>query len=430
MSALNNLKGFFQKNLNTTEQSNNQTTTSSEDKTQIVFGKLDTQTYEDWGFEMSKKQKGNEKAFSGCWSLVKEYYRKKERGDIEKQEQEIKKAQNEIEKREVEKRQKSKIIENIKEKIEQLKEKIDALKKDIFRIKEDPSIVQKDGANKVSLIIGLIILTGLTIYLFVFYSSAVYSAFFKEFTPDNNTIAQAILDGEAIPKAFGLGAGAVLFVLGIPFAFLGLGFLIHKFQEGKGFAKYLKIGFLILITFIFDVILASEIVEKIYDIKRMGDMTGEIPPFSFEIAFSNIQFWSIIFAGFVVYLIWGFVFDFTMEAYHKLDVVSRAIKAKESEITLLDEDIKKYQKEIDDNQDCIHKLELECIPLQKIIDGDVFVLNWSKFYQCINEFTNGWTEWMTANRFDKHLVDEIHLLNELLTKEHKKEIAEVKEVKS
>lgn len=422
MSKLNILKGFFKNNLNANSNAK-ENTDSFQEKAQIDFGKLDTQTYEEWGFDTSRKQRGNEKAFSGSWALVKEYYCKKEKSDIEKQEQNLKNAKTEVDKREIEKSQKNGIIQNIKEKIEHLKQKIDELKKDILRITEDPKSVQKDASSKVSLIIGIIILTGLTLYLFVFYSSAVYSAFFKEFTPDNNTIVQAILDGQAIPKSFELGLGAVLFVLGIPFAFLGLGYLIHKFQEGTGFAKYVKIGSIILVTFIFDVILAYEIVEKIYDIKRMGDITGRIPEFNLSIAFTNIQFWSIIFAGFIVYLIWGFVFDLTMEAYHKLDVVNRAIKAKESEIKLLDEDINKHQKEIEENQESIHKLELEIIPFQRIINGDTFVLNWSHFYQCINEFANGWTEWMTANKYEKQLVDEIHLLNQYLIKEHKQEIA-------
>lgn len=423
MTALENLKGFFKKNIEAENQkAPTETQSVQQRRTQISFGKMETQTYEDWGFDMSKKQKGNEKAFSGCWALVREYYTKKERGDIEKQEQEIKKAKAEVEKRETEKHQKEKIIEGIKTKIDNLKQKIDELKKDIFRIGENPSIVQKDGSSKVSLIIGLVILTGITIYLFIFYSSAIYSALIKNFTI-NDDVLESIFDGEAIPKAFKeKGIGGLLFVTGIPFVFLGLGYLIHKFQESKDKNNYLKVAFLIVGTFVFDCILAFEILNRIYVIQQQSSFK-DMPDYNLGMAIGDIMFWLIIFAGFVSYIIWGFVFDFTMDSYNKLDVVKRAIKSKESEIKLLEDDIEKHNKEIEETQSHINNLEIEMIPFEKIINGEVFVLNWSRFYQCINEFTNGWTEWMTANRFEKHMIDEIHLINELLTKQHKKEVS-------
>ncbi|GIM62147.1 hypothetical protein CAPN008_21970 [Capnocytophaga canis] len=417
MAPFNQLRGFFSKNME--NQSENQQKTPILETGEIEFGKTELQTYEDWGFDMSKKQKGNERAFMGCWVLVREYYSKRERTDTEKKEEDVKKAQNELDRLEVSVKQKEQVIENIRNKNESIKDKIDGIRKDIFRINENPESVLKEKSSMASFIIGLVILLGLTVYLFVFYSSAAYSALFKDFTPDDDKVAAAIFDSQALVKAYELGGQALLFVLAIPFAFLGLGFLIHKFQETKGVEKYLKIGFLIVITFIFDAILAYEIVEKIYEIKRLADMTGSMPIFSPSLAFEQVNFWVIIFAGFVVYLIWGFVFDFTMESYDKLNVVNQAIKTRESEIKLLEDDIQKNQKEIEANQECIQQLELEMVPHRKIVGGDVFVMNWSRFYQCVNEFTNGWTEWMTANRFEKHFIDEIHLLNEKLSNEHK-----------
>lgn len=426
-TPLNKLKGFFRQNLN--EQISNRMSESSmtNDSSEVkALSKKDEQTYEDWGFDMSKKQQGNENAFFGCWGLVKEYYTRKEKSNVEKQEEEKNKATSELEKRNVEKQQKQSIIDGLARKIENAKEKITVLHKDIFRIKENPESVVKDNASFASFIIGLIILLGLTIYLFIFYSSAAYSALFKDFTPDDDKVAQAIFDGQAISKAAEHG-NELFFILAIPFAFLGLGYLIHKFQETEGIGKYFKIGFLIAITFVFDAILAYEIVEKIYEIKRAGSFT-EMPEFTMEMAVRNVNFWVIIFAGFVVYLIWGFVFDFTMEAYSKINVVNQAIKNKESEIKLLEEDIKKYQQEIDGIQESIHKIEIELMDFQKVLNGEVFIINWSKFYQCVNEFTNGWTEWMTANRFDKILINQIHSKNGELIEQHKIEISKRSEL--
>lgn len=87
MAPFNQLRGFFSKNME--NQSENQQKTPILETGEIEFGKTELQTYEDWGFDMSKKQKGNERAFMGCWVLVREYYSKRERTNTEKQEEDI-----------------------------------------------------------------------------------------------------------------------------------------------------------------------------------------------------------------------------------------------------------------------------------------------------------------------------------------------------
>lgn len=416
--AFNKLKGFFKQNI----QNNNNTPTSQQPITQpnddVIYGKSDEETYEDWGFKMARKQHGNQNSYKGCWNLVKDYYRKKQSNNIQQQQQEIEKAQQEIDKIETQIQQKNNLITTFQEKIKAIKEKIDSLNRDIFKIQEDPTIVQKDKVSKVGFIIGLTILIGLTIYLFMFYSSASYSALFKNFTADDDNVAVAIFDAQAFSNALNDGFTELILILTIPFAFLGLGYLIHKFQEQEGIQKYLKIGFLIIITFIFDFILAFEITEKIYEIKRAGSFQ-EMPEYTVGLAFNNPSFWVIIFAGFVVYLIWGFVFDFTIEAYDKLDIVRKAIQAKQSEIKLLENDIIKEQNNIQENKNEIDKLELECIAFRNIVNGNTISVNWDKFFNCIGDFTNGWTHWMTANKINLDAINAIHTINENLQKDFK-----------
>ena len=124
------------------------------------------------------------------------------------------------------------------EKLTHEENKIEKITKEIDEIKENPKIISGDSFAKTSFWIGLMIIVILTIYLFVFYSSAAYSAFFKDFTPDDTKITQAIFDSQAIGKALADGITELIFILAIPAVFLGLGFLIHKFSEEKGFAKY------------------------------------------------------------------------------------------------------------------------------------------------------------------------------------------------
>lgn len=97
--AFKKLNKFFQKNINLSNQEKSE---QKDTKTPTSFGKKDEETYENWGFEMARKQNGNKLAFVGIWSLVKEYFYKKEKNDIEKQESEINKANAELEKKQTE----------------------------------------------------------------------------------------------------------------------------------------------------------------------------------------------------------------------------------------------------------------------------------------------------------------------------------------
>ena len=154
-------------------------------------------------------------------------------------------------------------IKDEEDKLTHEENKIEKITKEIDNIKENPKIISGDSFAKASFWIGFVILIFLTVYLFVFYSSAAFSAFFKNFTPDDTKISQAIFDAQAVGKAWVDGFTELIFILVIPSVFLGLGFLIHKYSEEKGFSRYIKISSLVVVTFLFDFIIAYEIVEKI-----------------------------------------------------------------------------------------------------------------------------------------------------------------------
>ncbi len=138
---------------------------------------------------------GNLLAFKGCLNLVKEHFLHKQGMDDKKIANDVANASTEIEKINLEIENKESGIEKINNKIEEWKEKIPTLKNEILHIKENPSTIMKDKVSKVGFYIGLFILLALTIYLFIFYSSASYSGFFKDFTEDlGNGVASAIFD--------------------------------------------------------------------------------------------------------------------------------------------------------------------------------------------------------------------------------------------
>ncbi len=276
------------------------------------------------------------------------------------------------------------------------KNKIEELKKEIADIRKNPEHYTGVHVGRVGFYIGVFILSLLSIYLFIFYSSASYSAFFKEFKVDDIVITKAIFDANAIGNGLKDGVTELIFLLTIPFVFIGLGFLIHKFQEAKGFAKYFKIAALLIITFIFDAIIAFEITEKIYNIKRDNDLSGSLPEYSISLAFGNVGFWLVIFAGFVVYLIWGFVFDFVMEAHAKLDVVKVNIKMRREQIHSVEQEISQYESKITELRIASEKNNAEINKVRHIIEGTI--IHPKAVKEALSQFMVGWYGWLSEGR--------------------------------
>lgn len=295
-------------------------------------------------------------------------------------------------------------------------EKIDKLQEDNTDIRKHPEKHTTDKASKVGFIIGAVIISFLTVYLLIFYSSASYSAFFKLFTLNDIGVADSIFDAQALTKAYRDGITELILIITIPFVFIGLGYLIHKFQEKKGFAKYLKIGLLLVITFVFDSILAYEITEKIYDIKA-GDSFDTPAPYTIAEAFQAINFWLIIFAGFVVYLVWGFVFDFVMEAYAKLDKLNVLIRANKAEIKESKAVIQKCEEDIIrlDKKKEANKVEAD--KLQTILDHSD-VIKPKDLEHSIMQFLDGWMEWLHFKKTPEAEREDARMVVEGLVEKH------------
>lgn len=210
-----------------------------------------------------------------------------------------------------------------------------------------------DGENNkmahVKLTIGLLILLILSVYLFIFYSSTFYSAFFKEFTFDTS-VAEAMFDSQAIPNALNNGLGCLMFIFCAPVIFMGLGYVLHYYMSEEGKMKVFKVTGIVIITFIFDCILAYLIAKHIYDVEALTKM-DEIQPFSLSIAITDVNVWAVIFCGFITYMIWGFVFDLTISAYEEIksnkkeiDKVENDIKGNREQKSVLDVDMANVKK--------------------------------------------------------------------------------------
>lgn len=391
-------------------------TTREKDPVEEIVVKEETKevklTFFESGYGSSKQASGNHKVFRACLNNVYMDYKRKCAEDRELQEK-LKEPHTQEKGREgieLKKRQTAKAI--LEESIKADEEKIEECKHQIVEVRENPEkyVEEVDKKPKAQFYLGLIVLIPITFYLLVFYISASYSAFFKDF--ENSELSAAIFDGKSFSKALEHGILEAVFVATIPFAFMGLGYLIHMFQKHKNWLSYVKIGALFIITFIFDAILAYLIEMKIYDYNK----TPDSPEFDLSIAFSKVEFWGIIFAGFVVYIIWGLVFDFIMKEYENIDKIKAFIRSKRETIVNLQKSIAEAIEKLNGVKEEISGVEARIANLQRTIDGFVFPNKRYLTYHA--EYVKGWYLAITDNFLDLKRRDELLSKCDEAEKEH------------
>ncbi|CAD0007017.1 sugar ABC transporter permease [Flavobacterium chungangense] len=261
---------------------------------------------------------------------------------------------------------------------------IDEIKNEIIEVKRNPDKYGiEDGKGlKAQFYIGLFLLLPITLYVLVFYISASYSAFFKEFS--NDSLTAAIFDADAFTNAFKASWLEGVLVVTIPFVFMGLGYVIHMVQKGKGIKNVLRMMSLFVITFLFDALLAYQIEKKIYEFNKTTDSA----PYNLNIALGEAEFWMIIFAGFVVYIIWGLVFDFVMKEFENIDKIRAFIRGKKENLINLEKIKADYINKINDFKQQIVTLNGKNSELQSKIDGFVFPVKEYLHYH--HQYKEGW----------------------------------------
>jgi len=350
------------------------------------------ETYNHYGMRMCGKVAGGTSYLTPFLQRVYTSEKQRQANDAARQEAARQNIQNQINDKQAEQEKTSNAIAELEDKIHACNNRIEEWREKISRL-INAGNQGKNKEAKIKMILGCTILVPLTVYLFVFYSSTFYSAFFRDFAQGNINLGTAMLDPQAIPAAFNDGIGELFFILAAPVIFLGLGFSLHFFTLQKNNMKYLKMAAIILVTFIFDCILAYLIGKKIHDVQLIYT---DLPPYTIGEAIGDPNIWAIIFCGFVVYIIWGIVFDMTMTAYN--DYASNKTS------------IEKYEKQIEDEQGKIaqlksektavnnKKIELnsEIAKLQQSLSTSITHYDMGEIKSTLAQFFEGWMSTMSA----------------------------------
>lgn len=274
-----------------------------------------------------------------------------------------------------------------------LEEKVTDAENDVNDLKTQKiEAINKNGElNKMAQLkmwIGVVILAILTLYLFIFYSSTFYSAFFKDFNAEIK-VGEAMFDPDALSHALGASFTQFLFIICAPIIFMGLGFALHFFSIQKGYFKYVKMGAILAVTFIFDCILAYAIAKHIYNIKNMTKL-GDFPPYSLSMAIEDENVWAVIFCGFIVYVIWGIVFDMTLTAYEDMKSNRKEIEKIQVAIDGLKEKIATLKDKINEISKTIKIRKIERSNLEAQLNQST-IFNPTLIDQAFSDFFTGWT---------------------------------------
>lgn len=360
------------------------------------------ETYEQWGTRICGIVSGSLIALPPYLHKVYNYIYKEQADNVELQKAARANTQAEIERKNEEIRVINGKIEEAGSNIDEANKKIEELKTERQEIKTGKEKVNKE--QRLKLIIGLIIILILTIYLFLFYSSTFYSAFFRD-PSSMTTVMNSMFDSNAIANAYADGIAELGFVLSAPIIFLGLGFTLHFFSVQEGKMKYLKMGAILLVTVMFDCILAYKIGEQMH---TFGIIIGQYPigeEYTVNMAIHDINTWAVIFCGFIVYVIWGIVFDMCMTAYAKMDLNKTRLENIKKEIEDFEQKIKAEKNNIANLRQQETDAKNSVKGLMAKLGREVYI-DYAAIRTEMNNFFAGWIKMMQVLSIEQETQDE------------------------
>ncbi|RZK25476.1 MAG: hypothetical protein EOO43_05440 [Flavobacterium sp.] len=357
-----------------------------------IAGAPQKQTYNQYGFRSAEKSQSNPGALEGYLDKVYDQFLNEQKLDEKGLKDRIAKLRAE---QQQERNHKNDLIadHNLAKRNKEEKEKeIEELEIEKIDIRNGDG----ETADTIPFVIGAFITLLLTFYLFVFYSSSGYSAFYGV-----KKGSLGFINPNVFTDAINKGGGVIALIVLFPVIFLGLGFLIHdaldtnkKLLEAKRPQKFLLIGILLLITFIADAFIGYKISQGVHVNEFNTGLTTQI--WRFEMIYNDINFYLVLILGFVVYVIWGFLLHFVLShPYLKtesekikllLENISVKISEKRQELTDIITKIHKCESEIMNAENKISELGKDIIGYE----NGVIPINISSLKGLIGEFMGGW----------------------------------------
>lgn len=363
-------------------------------------------TYTQYGFRSAQKSQSNHEAVEGYLNNVYDKFLEEQKLDEQGLKARISKLKAEVQQEKTKKNDATAEISSNKRHKEDKEKDLEELELEKIEIRNG------DGelGDTSSFIIGAFITFLLTLYLFVFYSSSGYSAFYG-IKPGS----LGFINPNVFADAQNKGGGVIALIILFPVIFLGLGFLIHNSLEtnkkliSKGEPKsYALIISLLNITLIADIFIGYKISQGVHTNEFNSGLTNDT--WKFNMIFEDINFYLVLVLGFVVYVIWGFLLNYVLShSYLKtesekvklmIENINGRITEKRNELTEIISKIHRLESDIINSDNKIQEKEKDILGYEA---GDI-PINISSLKGSVGEFMGGWQNYTNGNFYKEEAL--------------------------
>jgi hypothetical protein len=324
------------------------------------IGESEKITFNQLGFRSAQSSQSAPDAIEGFLEIVYDKFLEEQKLDEQGLKDRVSKLRSEVQQEKARKQDAIAEINYNKRNKEDKEKEIEELEIEKIDIRNGDG----ETADTAPFVIGAFITLLLTLYLFVFYSSSGYSAFYG-IKPGSLGFINPNVFADATNK----GGGVIALIILFPVIFLGLGFLIHdsleknkKLTDDNKPRQYGIIITLLLITLIADTFIGYKISEGVHNNEFNAGHSDKL--WEFSMIFFDINFYLVLILGFVVYVIWGFLLHYVLSHPY--------LKTESEKIKLLIENINNRisdkRKELSDIITRIHRLEGELLTIDSKVE--------------------------------------------------------------
>ena len=349
-------------------------------------------TYHDFGFKSAQYATSKPDTITNFLENVYEKFLNEQRLDEQGLKDRISKLRAEVQQKRAKRNETTAEISSNKQFKEDKEKEIEDMEIEKIDIKNG----EGESGDTIPFVIAAFITIFLTFYLFVFYSSSGYSAFYgvKEHSI-------GFINPNVFTDATNKGGGVIALIVLFPVIFLGLGFLIHDSIEknkkndlnGKP-RQYATIAALLFITLVADAFIGYKISQGMHVNEFNDGLTDEL--WKFSMIYSDINFYLVIILGFVVYVIWGFLLNYVLShTYLKTEneKIKLMIENLNSKITEKKKELADIVSKINNLTNFNVTLDHEISDKEKDIIGyenGVIPINIPLLKASVGEFMGGW----------------------------------------
>jgi hypothetical protein len=302
--------------------------------------------------------------------------------DAEAIQSRISKLETEVLQKKSQKERLSGEISSLETQKENKEKKIEDLRIEKISLKEQNASL----TDWTPMIIGSFILIILTLFLYAFYCSLIYSLFFG--TEVNNV---SFFNPNVFSDTKNKGGLTSWVIFCSPIIVLSIGYLIHTFLSQK---RYFYLFSLLLLMLIIDGLISYQITKSIHENRFGAGLTDE--RWRVEMALDDPQFWTVILLGYVMYIVWGVLLHNVLRQYSKL----QPDKILELKTENLDKRILETEENLTDIRNKIAGLTSQVAILDNEIDlknndiigyrNGIIPVKVSALRDAVAQFMNGW----------------------------------------